>query len=119
MSDYKGLQLTSSEVQYPGKRVFANGAMCPKGTPDVGAPGEVIVDSWPGFTSKRGAQSPGDPQKLLFQNGQLITIAFVPAGSTIPKPPATVITNLISTDEYGTTTPTSSTVPTALGGTNG
>jgi hypothetical protein len=119
VSDYKGIQLSSSELQYPGRRVFTNGAVCPKGTPDAGRSGEVIVDSWPNFTSKRGAETPGDPQKLLLQNGQLITMAFVPAGSTIPKPPAAVITNLISADEFGTTTPTSSTMPTAPGGTNG
>ena len=53
-------------------------------TPDAGKPGVVIVYSWPNFTAKQGSETPGDPQKLLFQNGQLITMAFVPTSSTIP-----------------------------------
>lgn len=118
VSNYKGLVLTNSTLGYPGKSVYSNGDVCPKGTPDSGKPGVVIVYSWPNFTSKHGSETPGDPQKLLFQNGQLITMAFVPANSTVPKPPAAVITNLITADQAGpttsTTTPTSAstTLPT-------
>jgi hypothetical protein len=83
-----------------------NGEVCPKGTPDSGKPGVVIVYSWPNFTSKHGAETPGDPQNLLFQNGQLVTMAFIPANSSVPKPPASVITNLITADQAGPTTPT-------------
>ena len=107
VANYKGLQLTNSLLQYPGKQVYNNGDVCPKGTPDAGKPGVVIVYSWPNFTSKKGSQPAGDPQKLLFQNGQLITMAFVPAGTSVPKPPASVITNLITADQAGPTTPTS------------
>ncbi len=107
VSLYKGLQLTDSTLQYPGKPVYTNGDVCPKGTPDSGKPGVVIVYSWPNFTSKQGSETPGDPQSLLFQNGQLITMAFVPASATIPKPPASAITNLIDADEAGPSTPTS------------
>ncbi len=116
---YKGLELDNSTLQYPGKSAYTNGDVCPKGTPDSGKPGVVIVYSWPNFTSKHGSETPGDPQDLPFQNGQLITMAFVPASTTIPKPPATVITNLITADESGpttaTTTPTvsSTTLPTS------
>ena len=53
---------------------------------------------------------------VLFQNGQLITMAFVPANSTVPKPPSTVITNLITADQAGPTTPT--TAPTITPATN-
>ena len=107
VSNYKGLTLTNSSLRYPGKPTYSNGDLCPKGTPDAGKPGVVIVYSWPSFTAKHGAQTPGDPQKLLFQNGQLITMAFVPANATIPKPPASVITNLITADQAGPTTPSS------------
>jgi len=106
VSGYKGLELTNSTLGYPGKPTYSNGDICPKGTPDSGKPGVVIVYSWPNFTSKQGAQTPGDPQKLLFQNGQLITMAFVPANATVPKPPASVITSLITADQSGPTTPT-------------
>ncbi len=106
VSNYKGLELTNSTLQYPGKPAYKNGDVCPKGTPDAGKPGVVIVYSWPNFTSKQGSETPGDPQKLLFANGQLITMAFVPANTTIPKPPASVITSLITAGESGPTTPT-------------
>jgi len=110
VANYKGLLLTNSTLQYPGKQVYNNGDICPKGSPDAGKPGVVIVYSWPNFTSKLGSETPGDPQKLLFQNGQLITMAFVPANTTVPKPPASVITSLITADQAGPSTP--STTPT-------
>jgi hypothetical protein len=110
VSNYKGLELTNTTLRYPGKTAYTNGDVCPKGTPDSGKPGVVIVYSWPNFTAKKGSETPGDPQNLLFQNGQLITMAFVPTDVTIPKPPASVITNLITADEAGPTT--STTAPT-------
>ena len=109
VSNYKGLELTNSTLRYPGKSIYTNGDVCPKGSPDAGKPGVVIVYSWPSFTAKKGAETPGDPQKLLFQNGQLITMAFVPASATIPKPPASVITSLITADQAGPTSPTTAT----------
>ena len=66
VSNYKGLELTNSTLRYPGKSTYTNGDVCPKGTPDSGKPGVVIVYSWPNFTSKSGAETPGDPQNLLF-----------------------------------------------------
>ena len=62
VSGYKGLELTSSTLQYPGKPAWNNGDVCPKGTPDAGKPGVVIVDSWPSFTSKgKGTETSGPP----------------------------------------------------------
>ncbi len=107
---YKGLELTNTTLRYPGKPAYTNGQYCPKGTPDAGKAGVVIVYQWPNFTSKKGAQTPGDPQNLLFANGQLITMAFVPTGTTIPKPPAQAITNLISAANSRPTVP-STTAP--------
>ena len=106
VSNYKGVELTNSTLKYPGKPTYSNGNICTKGTPDAGKQGIVIVYSWPSFTAKHGSETPGDPQKLLFQNGQLITMAFVPANATIPKPPSSVITNLITANQAGPTTPT-------------
>jgi hypothetical protein len=118
VSHYKGLELTNSTLKYPGKPAYTNGDVCPKGTPDAGKPGVVIVYSWPSFTAKHGSETPGDPQKLLFQNGQLITMAFVPANVAIPKPPSSVITNLITANQSGPTTPTTApTITPATGAT--
>jgi hypothetical protein len=107
VSGYKGLLLSSSTLQYPGKPVYSNGTVCPKGTPDAGKEGVVIVDSWANFEAKgAGTETSGAPQDLLLGNGQLITMAFVPATATVPKPPATVITNLLTSLSQGTTTTT-------------
>jgi hypothetical protein len=113
VTNYKGLELSNTTLQYPGKSAYKNGDVCPKGTPDSGKPGVVIVYSWPNFTAKQGSETPGDPQSLKFANGQLITMAFVPANIAIPKPPAAVITNLITADETAPTTSTTAPASTA------
>ncbi len=111
---YKGLELTSSTLQYPGTPALTNGDVCPKGTPDAGKPGVVIVDSWPNLTSKgKGTETNGAPQDLLFANGQLITMAFIPAtGSSVPKPPTKAITGLLTELSQGAPTTQTTTVAT-------
>lgn len=112
VSGYAGLELSSSTLQYPGKPLMANGDVCPKGTPQAGKPGVVIVESWPNFSAKgKGTQPTGPPQDLKFANGQLITMAFVPATVAVPKPPATAITALITAVTSGSASP-STTTPT-------
>ena len=61
----------------------------------------------------------GDPRNVPLKNNQLLTIAFVPKGVSIPAPPAQAIYNLehlndVQPTSTSTTTPvpaTSSTVP--------
>jgi hypothetical protein len=114
VSRYKGLELSSSSLQYPGKTLYTNGDVCPKGTPDSGKPGVVIVDTWPNpETNGKGTETSGDPQNLLFTNAQMITMAFVPATANVPKPPATVITNLLTALEGDTSSTSQTTAPTA------
>jgi hypothetical protein len=113
VSGYKGLELSSSSLKYPGKQTWTNGDVCPKGTPDHGKPGVVIVDSWNNFESKgKGSETSGEPGDLLWKNGQLVTMAFVPATSTVPKPPASSITALLSSLSQGASTTT--TLPTSV-----
>src|SRR3974390_1513402 len=115
VSEYPGMQLTNSVLQYPGKPAMTNGNVCPKGTPDAGKPGVVIVNSWPNFTSKTGSETSGDPQNLLFTTGPLTPLAFVPPTPTTPNPPAKAITSLISATAGGSTAvtvpPTATTAP--------
>jgi hypothetical protein len=110
VTGYKGLTLTTTTIQYPGKPLFTNGENCPAGTPDAGKPGYVTVTAWPNYESKKGTEVSGNPQSLLFANSQMITMAFVPATANIPKPPASAITALITAVQSGTTT--STTAPT-------
>ena len=109
VSGYKGLALTASTLQYPGKKLMSNGETCPKGTPDAGKQGYVIVDTWPNFTSTKSKEVSGDPQNLKLTDAQMITMAFVPATATVPKPPADAITSLINAVNGGSTTATTAT----------
>lgn len=110
VSGYKGLELSASTLQYPGKTSYTNGDVCPKGTPDAGKPGVVIVDTWSSPESNgKGSETSGDPQDLLLSNAQMITMAFVPATANVPKPPAQTITALLTAL---TSTSTSTTAPT-------
>ena len=107
VSGYKGLELSASTLQYPGKTSYSNGDVCPKGTPDAGKPGVVIVDSWSSPESNgKGTETSGDPQDLLFTNAQMITMAFVPATANVPKPPAQTITALLTALTNSTTATT-------------
>ncbi len=113
VSEYHGLTLTSTTLGYPGKSVMSNGQQCPRGTPQAGKEGFVIVKTWPNFASKAGTVVSGDPTAVKFTNNQMITMAFVSAGDDVPKPPASTITSLITaasgTSSTTTTLPTTTT----------
>jgi hypothetical protein len=121
VSEYgHGLSLSNTSTRYPGGPTYTNGDVCPKGSPDAGKPGVVIVYDWPNFSAKKGSETSGAPQDLMFANGQLITVAFVPATANIPKPSGTVITSLITAVEQGAANQnqtTTTTLPTATSST--
>ncbi|HKH89112.1 MAG TPA: hypothetical protein VKA05_09810 [Acidimicrobiales bacterium] len=75
---------TTTIATRPGPpRVYKNGKDC--GT----KPGQVEVETWSSPTAKTGHMVPAaQASTLRFTNGQLITIAFLPKGVTIPRPPA-------------------------------
>ncbi len=96
VSEYPGLSLSSSSLQVPGKAPLTNNELCPKGSPDAGKPGVVIVVSWPNPEAKgKGTETSGAPQDLRLANAQMITMAFVPVADTVPKPPAQTVTSLL------------------------
>ena len=106
VSGYKGLTLSSTSLGYPGKKVMSNGATCPKGTPDAGKQGFVNVVDWTNYLSKSSTSVQGNPTSLKFSDGQMITMAFVPATASVPKPPGTVVSSLITAVQSGTTATT-------------
>jgi hypothetical protein len=106
VKEYPGLQLTENLVRYPGKAVMTNGEDCPKGTPSAGKPGYVQVETWKNYADKTGTRVSGNPSSLLFTDGQLITVAFLPAGSNVPQPPAATVNSLVNAQSSGTTTST-------------
>lgn len=108
---YPGLQLTSSKLKLPAGKALSNGALCPKGTPDAGKAGSVAIKVWPSF-SGTGSTHPvvySDPDAVKLANGQLITVAFVPAKASVPKPSGNTIVTLLNLISMGssssTTTP--------------
>jgi|HubBroStandDraft_1064217.scaffolds.fasta_scaffold95527_2 hypothetical protein len=115
VADYPKFALTSSSLTIPGEKVRNNGDKCPKETPDAGKAAKVEIKVWP------SSQAPGvnepytttDPSsvKLAPPTGQLITIAFVPAGASIPKPSATTITTMLQAISQAGSTTTSVTAP--------
>jgi hypothetical protein len=117
-SEYTGLTLTNTVLKYPGSGVpqYTNGEKCPAGTPDAGKKGEIRVRSWTlstktskgHETEEVGGQYASSPKGLLLQNRQLITVGFVPATASLPKPPGTTIVALLGAIE-GTTAPVTTT----------
>jgi hypothetical protein len=104
-SEYKGLTLTDTTLQYPGTTVpkYKNGQKCAAGTPDAGKKGIMQARSWVLSTStgkngeikEVGGHVTKSPASLKLLNRQLITVGFGPSGTTLPKPTGTTITALL------------------------
>jgi hypothetical protein len=112
---YPKLVVTSSTVGIPGKHTYTNGQKCPVGTPQAGKTGAVSIKVWSNFTGS-GATHPvtqTEPSAVRLADGQLITVAFVPAGVSVPKPPSSVITAMlndrVNSGQTATSVPTVST----------
>jgi hypothetical protein len=124
---YTGLTLTNTKLKYPSTKVpaYSNGDKCPAGTPDAGKVGVVQARSWVistktaknGEVEETGGATTSKPADLKFKNRQLITTGFVPAGTQMPKPPASTILALqqvLAGDEA----PAATTTTTAAGATS-
>ena len=110
---YPRLTLTSSAVQIPRGRSYRNGQVCPVGTPDAGRHGDVVINVWSNFTGP-GAQHPTtshDPAAVKFASGQLITVAFVPSGASVPKPSPQTILALLQASSPTSNPSSRATVP--------
>jgi hypothetical protein len=122
-SQYTGLTLSNSSVQYPGAKLYKNGQTCPAGTPEAGQTGVVRARWW---TLSTASQKSGSELKqvggavsskaadLRFLNRQLITVGFGPSSATLPKVPPTTTLALLQAVE-GTSAPVTTTTvaPTA------
>jgi hypothetical protein len=82
---------TTTTTLAPKPRNYKNGQKC------EGKPASTVVETWPTPTSTKGQiVSASKASGIRFKDGQLITIAFVPKGTTIPRPPAAA-RNIVST----------------------
>ena len=119
-SDYRGMVLTSTQLRYPGRRsagvtvdrTFSLGERCPKGTKYAGRKGQVEVDLWTTPTATKPVVV-SDPPALRLGDEQELTIAFLPKGVAVPRPPGTAVTAMLqdasAQGSSGSTPPTSST----------
>lgn len=82
ISGIPGFTLSSSKLGYPGKPTKVNGDKCGS------QPGKVEVKVWNNVLDHTGHLVSNNPESLRFADGQLITIAFVAAGSPINQPPS-------------------------------
>jgi hypothetical protein len=75
---------TTTIATKPGPaRVYKEGGSCD------GKPSDISVEEWPSPNSSKGQIVPAaQASSIRLKDGQLITLAFVPKGTTIPQPPA-------------------------------
>lgn len=93
-----GVELTETELKLPGQEAKKNGMKCE----DKSATLRMKV--WDSRArSDEGQIFEGDPGELRLGDSQLITVAFVPEGTDIPRPPTEVELDRL-TDVPGATT---------------
>jgi hypothetical protein len=116
---YPGLVTTGTAVKFPGKastaaslkaKTFTNKETCPAHTKFAGQQGQVQIQAWSSFSSTSPALV-GNPSELRLAQGQLITVAFIPTGKTVPKPPNSTVVTLQQTLNELITNPSSTTTP--------
>ncbi|MGO9558440.1 MAG: hypothetical protein ACLPYW_05030 [Acidimicrobiales bacterium] len=104
---------TTTTLPLPKAKMYKNGQTC------EGKPGVVEVEVWSSPSAKTGKIITKDAGSIRFKNGQLIVLAFVPKGTSIPKPAsASKIAEFLISNPTGVasaTTPTE-TVPTTVAG---
>ncbi|MDQ4070336.1 MAG: hypothetical protein M3203_12830 [Actinomycetota bacterium] len=77
------LDVTATSIKLPGQDRKSNGDKCENGE------GRLQTKVWDSRDpADPGRVVPGDPSDIRPQDGQLITIAFVPEGTDIPRPPS-------------------------------
>jgi hypothetical protein len=119
-AQYPGLILTADSIGLPKKKVtYKNGTACPQGTPDAGKTGVLSAYIYPTATSTSPTQQSGDVRQVRFtQNLQIVTLAFVPSGATVPAPSQAIKDAVLDAEaevqaESTTTTTAVTTAPTA------
>ena len=82
--DTVNVDISDDHIEIPGQDTKRTGDSC-----ENGGEGQVITKVWDTRSpNDPGRIVPGDPSNIRPQDNQLITIAFVPEGTDIPKPPS-------------------------------
>jgi hypothetical protein len=112
VANYPGLAVTTKSFQYPGNKLLTNGEKCPSGTPDAGKVGHVAVAYWQNTDPETKRVKVADPTTLKIGSSSLISVGFLPAGKTPPRPAQSIVTAVLEAASGSTTTTT--TAPTAV-----
>ncbi len=117
VAGYPHMALSATSVAVPsGKKkstIYRNGQSCPTGTPDAGKKAYVQVAYWTNAFDTKGKAHvvAGDPRTLKFTDNQLITIGFVPKGTSLAKPNGKVVTALVQASASLGSSSTTTTAP--------
>ncbi|MEA2825975.1 MAG: hypothetical protein QOG43_414 [Actinomycetota bacterium] len=76
-------KVTSTQIKLPGQDARKNGQKC--GDKDANVQVKIWATRGP---DEKGTLFKGDPGDIRLEDNQLITVAFVPDGTDIPKPPS-------------------------------
>jgi hypothetical protein len=111
-SQFSGLTLTATSVGLPKQHVYSDGSKCLAGTPDAGKAGELIAKIVPPAQSNQPSTTQtGDLRTVRFTtNGEIVIIAFVPSGTSVPAPSPAITANVETA--VASAASTSSTTPT-------
>jgi hypothetical protein len=107
---YPGMEATSTTFKLPATSTTSvvdlkNGDACPAGTPDAGKKGVVVVGYWSNFATKSPTLST-NPAAVRLTANSLVTLAFLPSGSTPLKPSTATSNAMLKAAQTGSTTPT-------------
>ena len=103
--------VSRSEIKLPGQKTMKNGMKCGK------KPGRVEARTWAPASTGEGTLVAGNPADVRFTDHELITIAFVPAGTKVPPTPTAGQLNRMSDVAPTATVPSSPTTTAAAGAT--
>jgi len=102
------VKVSASEIKVPNQdETHKNGQKCEAG------PGTVQTKVWDSRDpADQGHLVPGNPADIRIKDGMLVTIAFVPVGADIPRPPsAEQLDKLSDVDPKPTDSTTTSSTP--------
>jgi len=104
--DSVGAKVSSDKLELPGQGTKRNGDKCDNGA------GVVQTKVWDTRdASDQGRIVAGDASSIRPKDGQLVTVAFVPEGTDIPKPPSErTLDNLSDVQQPTSLAPTTTTV---------
>lgn len=81
-SGQPGFELEPGRIEYPGTKPLEDGMKCG----DKKATLQMWV--WDSPSDEKGRVVPGDPGRVRIRDNMLLTMAFVPRGTEVPKPPS-------------------------------